>query len=124
MCHRLADIVNDRNELAIDKCRRKGESSLFPFIVYSLSRPGITLPSEDIIALSFNNPGLPLDATVRFYTRHYFPARVTVDCTLDCFVFDLFLTVSMEIVEIQMGKSGQIETERALGGQMYDEGKR
>ncbi|KAF8382949.1 hypothetical protein PRIPAC_72091 [Pristionchus pacificus] len=52
VCHRLADIVNDRNELAIDKCRRKG----------------ITLPSEDIIALSFNNPGLPLDATR--LTRH------------------------------------------------------
>ncbi|GMS80320.1 hypothetical protein PENTCL1PPCAC_2495 [Pristionchus entomophagus] len=47
---RLADIVTERNEFALEKCRRKG----------------VTLPSNVILSLSFENPDLPLDATLLF----------------------------------------------------------
>ncbi|GMS93175.1 hypothetical protein PENTCL1PPCAC_15350, partial [Pristionchus entomophagus] len=46
--HRLADVVTEKRGLAIGRCRNRG----------------ITLPSDEILSLSFENPDLPLDTKV------------------------------------------------------------
>ncbi|GMR46285.1 hypothetical protein PMAYCL1PPCAC_16480 [Pristionchus mayeri] len=59
VCHKFAEIVVERNEFVLGKCRIQG----------------VTLPSDELLSLSFAHPQFPLDIPM-WMTHNPFGARI------------------------------------------------